>query len=478
MSAQGVANGDHQITPQAGTPVHPKASVDARRLLVAQSLQVGNPGNNARDLPGGPNARGARDQFEQQIELTVDDIRPYENNPRRSLNVKFDDIKESIRTSGLRSPLAVTRRPGESHFIIEAGGNTRLLVLQQLWAETRDPRYRQLVVLFRPWRSESHVLSAHLVENEQRGEMSFWDKATGIVALKQRLEAEQGRQLALRALEDALHAVGLAVNTATLGHYLFACERLRTLGEAVVGLAGLDVKTLQPRLNALKRYAQARKPSTDDELYASVFEPVFRGIADRYPHTGEFSVAATCEACEVAMAVHLGETVHALREGVRPTAARGGQGDGPAAGADAASGSSSDVATLVGQGEHRELGPPAPDDLVRRVRAFADVVGLGDCVEPAPASAAGFRLAASPEQGTAPLVQRRARWLLAGISGQVDEHALPPMPLEPEFIYWLADPADASATAFWEVLACLRRARSPEGGPNAAGGEANAAEGV
>ncbi len=213
MSAQGVANGAEQVA-----PVHPKAAVDARRLLVAQSLQVGNPGNNARDLPGGPDTRGARDQSEHQIELTVDDIRPYENNPRRSLNAKFDDIKESIRTSGLRSPLTVTRRPGESHFIIEAGGNTRLLVLQQLWAETRDPRYRQLVVLFRPWRSESHVLSAHLVENEQRGEMSFWDKATGIVALKQRLEAEQGRTLALRPLEDALHAVGLAVNTATLGH--------------------------------------------------------------------------------------------------------------------------------------------------------------------------------------------------------------------------------------------------------------------
>ena len=40
MSTQGVANGEHHITPQAGTPVHPKASVDARRLLVAQSLQV------------------------------------------------------------------------------------------------------------------------------------------------------------------------------------------------------------------------------------------------------------------------------------------------------------------------------------------------------------------------------------------------------------------------------------------------------
>ena len=110
------------------------------------------------------------------------------------------------------------------------------------------------MVLFRPWRSESHVLTAHLIENEQRGEMTFWDKACGIVALKSRFEAEQGRTLTLRPLEDALHALGLAVNTATLGLHLFATERLRTLGEAVTDLSGLDVKTMQPRLNALKRH--------------------------------------------------------------------------------------------------------------------------------------------------------------------------------------------------------------------------------
>jgi hypothetical protein len=175
------------------------------------------------------------------------------------------------------------------------------------------------------------------------------------------------------------------------------------------------------------------------------------------------------------MAAHLGETVDTLREGLRPTVARGGQGDDLVAGTDAASGSSGDDGTPVGQGEH---GPPAPDDLVRRVRAFAEVAGLGDCVEPAPASAAGFRLAASPEQGNAPLLQRRARRLLAGLSGQVDEQAHPPVPLDSEFIFWLADSTDASATAFWEVLACLRRARSPTGGPEATGSPANAAEGV
>ena len=36
---------------------------------------------------------------------------------------------------------------------------------------------------------------------------------------------------------------------------------------------------------------------------------------------------------------------------------------------------------------------------------------------------------------------------------------MPPLPFDSELIGWLADPADASAAAFWEVLACLRRTR-------------------
>jgi ParB family protein of integrating conjugative element (PFGI_1 class) len=461
MSAQGVANGEHHIAPQAGTPVHPKASVDARRLLVAQSLQVGNPGNNARDLPSGPDARSNSDQFEHQIELSIDDIRPYEHNPRRSVNAKFDDIKESIRTSGLRSPLTVTRRPGESHYIVEAGGNTRLLALQQLWSETRDPRYRQVVVLFRPWRSESHVLSAHLIENEQRGEMSFWDKASGIVALKERLEGEQERQLTLRPLEDVLHALGLSVTTATLGLYLFATQRLRTLGEAVVGLAGLDVKSLQPRLNALKRYAHSRRSSSEDELYAAVFEPVFQDIADRYPHTGEFSVAATCEACEAAMAAHLGESVEVLREGLRPAPAGSGQGGGTPAQANRAEASSGDPPTAMAP--QWADSAALQDRLLDRVQAFAQASDLGDCIEHAKVSPVGFRMASHPGPGIGTPARRRAWCLLAGISGQGDLDTSPPVALDSDFIHWLADPADASATAFWEVLECLRLTRSQSG---------------
>ncbi|MBI2293408.1 MAG: ParB N-terminal domain-containing protein [Betaproteobacteria bacterium] len=223
-------------------------SIEERRRLVAESLRVGNPGNNSRELPSQADPR-----HDCQIELAVDDIRPYENNPRRAGNTRFAEIKESIRSSGIRSPLTVTRRPGEEHFIVEAGGNTRLLAIQQLWSETRDARFQKLIVLFRPWRSESHVLTSHLIENELRGEMTFWDKASGVAALKARLEAEKGSALSLRQLEDEMKALGLSVNTATLAHCLFATERLRTLGEAVADLSGLDVKTMQPRLNVMTR---------------------------------------------------------------------------------------------------------------------------------------------------------------------------------------------------------------------------------
>ena len=432
-----------------------KVSVDERRRLVAESLRVGNPGNNARDLAGQVDPR-----TESQIELAVDEIQPYEHNPRRATNAKFDDIKESIRTSGLRSPLTVTRRPGESHFIVEAGGNTRLLALRQLWAETRDPRFRKLVVLYRPWRSESHVLTAHLIENEQRGEMTFWDKACGIVTLKSRLEAEQGRTLTLRPLEDVLHALGLAVNTATLGLHLFATERLRTLGEAVTDLSGLDVKTMQPRLNALKRYAQSRSSISEDGLYALVFEPVFRRIAQQYPHTGTFSVSATCEACEAALAHHLGESVESLRLALRSKGDRESQVDPSAP----AAGSSADGAEA--------------DELLARARRFADAVGIAGVIHPESQFPAGLRIATLTDGDAEDPARHRAWYLLAALLGELEPNAAPSDAAAPAFLQWLVDPDDPSATAFWELLACARRSGGLRRQPGAAGEAASASEAV
>ncbi len=288
------ANGVHDANPQA--------SVDVRRRLVALSLRVGNPANNARDLPA-----QADPLRECQIELDVDHIRTYEHNPRRADNAKFLEIKESIRASGIRNPLTVTRRPGEAHFIVEAGGNTRLFAMQQLWRESGEARFARLSVLFRPWRSESHVLIAHLIENEQRGEMTFWDKASGMATLKSLLESEQGRAYSVREFEAELKTVGIPISTSTLSYYGFATARLGALGDAAQALSGLDVRKLQVHLNLARRHAQARAALEEEALYSDVLQPVFRKHADEYCKAGTVSTTALCRDCEEALARHLNE---------------------------------------------------------------------------------------------------------------------------------------------------------------------------
>jgi hypothetical protein len=78
--------------------------------------------------------------------LRITDIHPYEKNPRQAANPLFDTIKASIRQRGMDAPLRVTRRPGATHYVVAAGGNTRLLAQLQLWQETADPRFEMVPV--------------------------------------------------------------------------------------------------------------------------------------------------------------------------------------------------------------------------------------------------------------------------------------------------------------------------------------------
>ena len=471
-------------------PVGRQLSIDERRRLVAESLRVGNPDSRSGDLPAQADPRQ-----ECQIELPVDAIRAYEHNPRRSGNERFEDIKASVRANGIRNPLTVTRRPGDTHFIVEAGGNTRLLAIQQLWAETGDVRFQKLLVLFRPWQSESHVLTSHLIENELRCEMSFWDKACGVVSLKARLEAEKGVPLSIRQLEEAIKALGLSINTATLAHYLFATERLCTLGEAVTGLSGLDVKTLQPRLNAMKRHALARAAIAEHDLYAGTFEPVFRRFADKFRKTSTFSVVALSRACEEALALRLGEHVDKVRAALE-TSSRGAQTP-PATNASNVGAGHADQAA--------QAGPPLPDDsrvstpntpqtaaaelaalppgpsplhaasgasakLIAAVRAFAAMSGVGDLLQIAPGAPIGYVMRDPPpksEELNFPSERQRASRLLAALAVHVESDDDPPLGTDAEaicgetaLVRWLVDAGSASAGAFLGILNFVRETRA------------------
>ncbi|WP_409268487.1 ParB family protein [Pseudomonas sp. KCJK9044] len=99
--------------------------------------------------------------------VTLEQLRPYELNPRVVRNPLYDDIKASIRERGLDQPPAITRRPNDRHFIIRNGGNTRLSILGELWQETREERFFRIHCLFRPWQSESHALLGHHLKVHQ-----------------------------------------------------------------------------------------------------------------------------------------------------------------------------------------------------------------------------------------------------------------------------------------------------------------------
>ena len=245
--------------------------------------------------------------------LRITDIQPYEKNPRHAANPLFDTIKASIRQRGMDAPLTVTRRPGATHYVVAAGGNTRLLAQLQLWQETADPRFETLPVVIKAWRSESDVLAGHLIENEQRADMTFWDKARGVVALKTELEQERAAALSLRQWESALADLGLPIGKNVLSSYLFAVERLAPLGPAVATLSRNDVRgCLQPCFRTLGRLAQ--KFGLDETaLYAHTLDPVMQRFAEIYRATQTFAASELAAEGDSALAQTLQIAVPTLQ---------------------------------------------------------------------------------------------------------------------------------------------------------------------
>jgi len=162
----------------------------------------------------GPDATRLSDPIvDTPMVVTLEQLRPYDLNPRITRNPLYEEIKASIRERGLDAPPAITRRPHEPHFIIRNGGNTRLSILNDLWSETRDERFFRIACLFRPWSARGEILSltGHLAENELHGRLSFIERALGVEQAAALYEKETGKSLSQRELARRLSADGYPV---------------------------------------------------------------------------------------------------------------------------------------------------------------------------------------------------------------------------------------------------------------------------
>ncbi|MGX0954857.1 ParB family protein of integrating conjugative element (PFGI_1 class) [Pseudomonas viridiflava] len=160
--------------------------------------------------------------------VTLDQLRPYEHDPRVKRNPAYEEIKASIRERGLDAPPSITRRPGEEHFIIRSGGNTRLAILRDLWSETKQERFYRISCLFRPWpeRGEIVALTGHLAENELRGGLTFIERALGVEKVRELYEKEKGSALSQSELARRLSADGYPIQQSHISRMQDAVQHL------------------------------------------------------------------------------------------------------------------------------------------------------------------------------------------------------------------------------------------------------------
>ena len=203
--------------------MNPAADIAAR-----ESWEIGEPGMSdltPQEMAGkllmegfmhtGPSVPALGDSLsDTPIVVTLDELRPYELNPRLTKNPLYDEIKASIKERGLDAPPPITRRPDADHYIIRNGGNTRLAILRELWSETKEERFFRITCQFRPWteRGEIVALTGHLVENELHGGLTFIERALGVEKARELYEQESGQPLSQRELARCLSADGYPIS--------------------------------------------------------------------------------------------------------------------------------------------------------------------------------------------------------------------------------------------------------------------------
>ena len=209
------------------------------------------------------------------IRVSINDIQPFDNDPRRAPNEKYEIIRESIRMVGLQQQISITKRPHEDHYIVRSGGNTRLKVLKELHAETGEERFSVIECRFVPYTDEIELLSLHLMDNEQYARLLFIDSAKAVKAFKTMTEEETGEAITYRQLACEMKHQGWIIKEQDLPYYIYATEIADDMPIAFAHDIGLSYITYIRILE--KRIAEwAHERNLDSNQCIQIFRAVLR----------------------------------------------------------------------------------------------------------------------------------------------------------------------------------------------------------
>lgn len=348
----------------------------------------------------GPAATALSDPIaDTPMVVTLDQLRPYDHDPRMKRNPAYEEIKASIRERGLDAAPAITRRPGEDHYIIRNGGNTRLAILRELWSETKEERFFRISCLFRPWpeRGEIVALTGHLAENELRGGLTFIERALGVEKARGFYEQESGAALSQSELARRLAADGFPVQRSHITRMADAVRYLLPAIPTVLygGLGRHQVERLSVMRTACKRtwehYAKDRSLPLDFDSFFQEVLAQFDTQGDEFAPQrvqdeliGQMSELLGIGYDVLALDLTESESRHrALVSDPTPPAAPPAL-PSPTAGTPTPPGAASSIATPAPAASTSPAGPPVSEPTLRH-----DDTSAGEAAAGSPAAAPG-----------------------------------------------------------------------------------------
>lgn len=119
--------------------------------------------------------------------IDVSQIKRSPFQPRKAINSRYKELKDSIERLGLLQPFSVTYDIIEAMYVITKGGNTRLSVIQDLYRETGAEDYQSILCIVEEdcdINDMTQRILTQLAENDNRGELILVDKAVALAMLE------------------------------------------------------------------------------------------------------------------------------------------------------------------------------------------------------------------------------------------------------------------------------------------------------
>lgn len=185
--------------------------------------------------------------------ISIRDIRVFKLNPRKSPNPLYQEIKDSIRFSGLTTPLHVVLHPEEGAFVLSRGGQTRLKALNELYHETGEQRFLYPNVIQESYQDDCTLLVQHVAENQVRSPNTYFEIAKSLSIIRQMLTQREGKSPTQEEISEYMNKFGSPIRRQSLSGYFYLSDTLSTQLSDTTLLASVITQTMMDQIRSLRR---------------------------------------------------------------------------------------------------------------------------------------------------------------------------------------------------------------------------------